>query len=176
LSLFDQQIDLRNNPGDIKLIDLKFDLVLKSAFEQVKGANKPAKCAHKSISSKIAIIVSCAQKISMDGGRIDPVAPSPTLEEWITKGVSIKLSNTRRKCLGYLLSKLVQNPKFIQMSKFEVHDRRDSYIGKVGIFNLYRYLKRKIYQNQNRLEQIYVKLRYSKAHLKCGVYRVSLTT
>ena len=66
MSLFDQIIDLRNQSGDIKLfdlifdlieiwgqlIDLKFDSVLKSAFEQVEGANKPAICAKKSISSQ----------------------------------------------------------------------------------------------------------------------------
>jgi hypothetical protein len=67
LSLFDQIIDLRNHSGDIKLfdlifdliensgqlIDLKFDLVLKSAFGKWEVANKPATCAKKSISSQI---------------------------------------------------------------------------------------------------------------------------
>ena len=71
MSLFDQKIDMRNNPGDIKLfdlifdlieiwcqlIDLKFDLVLKSAFEQVKGANKPAKCGQQSMSSQIRCLM-----------------------------------------------------------------------------------------------------------------------
>jgi hypothetical protein len=33
--------------------DLKFDFVIKSAFEQVEVANKPAKCAKNSISSHL---------------------------------------------------------------------------------------------------------------------------
>jgi hypothetical protein len=58
LSLFDQQIDLRNiletSLFDLveiwgQLIDFKFDSVIKSAFEQVEGAYKPAKCAQTSI-------------------------------------------------------------------------------------------------------------------------------
>ena len=71
MSLFDQKIDLRNNPGDIKLfdlifdlieiwgqlIDLKFDSVIKFAFEQMEGANKLAKCAQKSISSQIKCLM-----------------------------------------------------------------------------------------------------------------------
>jgi hypothetical protein len=36
---------------------LKFDLVIKSAFEQVEGVNKPTKCAQRSISSQIRCLM-----------------------------------------------------------------------------------------------------------------------